>query len=157
MGKLSLTSPAFKHNKDMPAKYTCQGENIHPPLKISQVPKKAKSLVLIMEDPDTPIKLTFTHWVVCHLEPKTKIIKENDPFENAIVGRNGAFQNKYMGPCPPWGKHRYIFTLFALDEKLPFTTKTRKRKLLKEIQGHILEQTELIGLYERVKKEEENK
>ena len=151
--KLSLSSPAFKHNEDMPAKYTCQGENIHPPLKIKGVPKKAKSLVLIMVDPDTPIKLTFTHWVVINIDPKTKVIKENDPFEKAIVCRNGAFQNKYMGPCPPWGKHRYIFTLYALDEELLLTRTSGKRKVLKAMKDHIIDQTELIGLYERTKQE----
>lgn len=154
LGKLSLTSSAFKHNEKMPKKYSCQGEEVNPPLEISGIPKGAKSLVLLMEDPDTPIKVTFTHWVICHLEPNVKKIKENDSLENAIVGRNSLGQNKYLGPCPPWGKHRYIFKLFAVDEKLPLTAKSKKRNVLKSMKGHIIEQAELIGLYEREKKEE---
>ncbi|NHJ05768.1 MAG: YbhB/YbcL family Raf kinase inhibitor-like protein [Candidatus Heimdallarchaeota archaeon] len=151
---MSLTSSAFKHNEKMPKKYSCQGEEVNPPLEISGIPKGAKSLVLLMEDPDTPIKVTFTHWVICHLEPNVKKIKENDSLENAIVGRNSLGQNKYLGPCPPWGKHRYIFKLFAVDEKLPLTAKSKKRNVLKSMKGHIIEQAELIGLYEREKKEE---
>ncbi len=152
MGKLKLTSPAFKNNGDMPKKHTCQGDEISPPLKISGVPKNAVSLVLIMTDPDVPIpKMVFAHWVICHMDPKTKRIKEGSSLENAIVGRNGAFQNKYMGPCPPWGKHRYVFKLYALDEKLPLDRKSRKTKVLKLMKGHIIEETELIGLYEKIK------
>ena len=151
MGKLTLTSPVFKNNGDMPKKYTCQDEEINPPLEISGVPKKTKSLALIMTDPDTPIKLSVTHWVICHLDPKTKKIEEGSKLEDATVGRNLMRRNKYLGPCPPWGKHRYIFQLFALDAKLPVNTKTTKRQLLKAMEGHIIEQTELIGLYEKIK------
>ncbi|NHJ87700.1 MAG: YbhB/YbcL family Raf kinase inhibitor-like protein [Asgard group archaeon] len=148
MSKLELTSPAFKHKTQMPKKYTCQGEEINPPLEIHGVPKNTKSLVLIMEDPDAPIPgVVVTHWIICHLDPKTKKIEEGSKLDNAIIGKNLMRQNKYMGPCPPWGTHRYIFTLFALDEKLPLTTKSRKKDVLKAIKGHIIEQTELIGLY----------
>ncbi|NHJ31879.1 MAG: YbhB/YbcL family Raf kinase inhibitor-like protein [Asgard group archaeon] len=152
MGKLKLTSPAFKHNSDMPKQYTCQGENISPPLKISGVPNNAVSLVLIMTDPDVPIpKLIFPHWVICHMDPDTKAIEEGSKLENAVVGRNGAFQNKYMGPCPPWGKHRYIFKLYALDEKLSLDRKSGRKKVLKVMRDHIIEEAELIGLYEKIK------
>ena len=152
MGKLKLTSPAFKHNGDMPKNYTCQGKNISPPLKISGVPNNAVSLVLIMTDPDVPIpKMIFTHWVICHMDPDTKTIVEGSKLENAIVGRNGAFQNKYMGPCPPWGKHRYIFKLYALDEKLPLDRKSGKKKVIKLMKNHVIEETDLIGLYEKIK------
>ncbi|MBN1330253.1 MAG: YbhB/YbcL family Raf kinase inhibitor-like protein [Candidatus Heimdallarchaeota archaeon] len=152
MGKLELTSPAFKHNTLMPSKYTCQGEEINPPLKINGVPKGTKSLALIMEDPDVPIpKVVVTHWIICHLDPKVKAIEEGSKLEDAIIGKNLMRKNKYLGPCPPWGTHRYIFTLFALDEKLPFTTRSAKKDLLKKIKGHIIEQTELIGLYSKKK------
>jgi Raf kinase inhibitor-like YbhB/YbcL family protein len=154
MGKLKLTSPAFKHNGDMPRKYTCQGEEVSPPLKISGVPDNAVSLVLIMTDPDVPFlpdKAEFAHWVICHLDPDTKTIDEGSKLENAIVGRNSIMRQKYLGPCPPWGKHRYIFRLYALDEKLPFNNKSRRRKVLKQIKEHVIEKTELIGLYEKIK------
>lgn len=152
LGKLKLTSPAFKHNGDIPKKYTCQGEETSPPLKISGVPNNAVSLVLIMTDPDVPIpKMIFPHWVICHLDPDTKTIAEGSKLENAIVGRNGVLQNKYIGPCPPWGKHRYIFNLYALDEKLPLDRKSGRKKVLKLMKGHIIEETELIGLYEKIK------
>jgi Raf kinase inhibitor-like YbhB/YbcL family protein len=122
MGELSLTSPAFDHMGEIPKKYTCQGEEISPPLKISGVSQEAKSLVLIMEDPDAPIG-TVTHWVICHLDPKTGVIPEGSSLEDAIIGKNMMRRNKYMGPCPPKGKHRYFFKLYALDEKLPLDSK----------------------------------
>lgn len=151
MGKLKLTSPVFKHNTLIPKKYTCQGENINPPLEISGVPKEAKSLVLIMIDPDTPIKMTVTHWVICHLDPKTKKIEEGSKLENAIVGKNMMRRNIYMGPCPPWGTHRYIFQLFALNQRLPLTSNSGKKQILNAMKNNILEQTELIGLYSKEK------
>jgi len=146
MGDLSLISPAFNHMGDIPRKYTCQGEEISPPLIISGVSQEAKSLVLIMEDPDAPIG-TVTHWVICHLDPKTNEIPEGSSLEGAIVGKNMMRKKKYMGPCPPKGKHRYFFKLFALDEKLSLDSKSRKKKVLKTMEGHIIEQTELIGTY----------
>jgi hypothetical protein len=149
MGKLKLSSPAFEHNELIPKKYSCQGEEIHPPLEISGVPKKTESLVLIMTDPDVPLGFTVTHWVICHLDPKTKTIKEGKVPEKALVGRNSMRKNKYMGPCPPWGKHRYIFRLYALDKKLPLTTKSTKKRVLKAMKNHIIDQTELIGLYKK--------
>ncbi|MFW9924493.1 MAG: YbhB/YbcL family Raf kinase inhibitor-like protein [Candidatus Thorarchaeota archaeon] len=151
MGKLTLSSPAFKHNSSMPKKYTCQGENINPPLEISGVPKEAKSLALIMTDPDTPIKMTVTHWVICHLDPKTKKIEEGSKLENAIIGKNMMRRNAYMGPCPPWGTHRYILQLFALNEQLPLNSNSTKKQVLKAMKDHIIEQTELIGLYSKEK------
>lgn len=152
MGKMTLTSPQFEDMGFIPKKYTCKGEEIHPPLEISHVPRKAKSLVLIMEDPDTPFILpTITHWIVCHLEPKTKAIEEGKLPDKTLVGKNSFRQNKYLGPCPPWGTHRYIFSLYALDEKLPFSTKSGKKAILKAIQGHIIEKAELIGLFGKEK------
>jgi Raf kinase inhibitor-like YbhB/YbcL family protein len=150
MGELSLTSPAFNHMGEIPRKYTCQGEEISPPLKISGVSQEAKSLVLIMEDPDAPIG-TVTHWVICHLDSKTTEILEDSSLEGAIVGKNMMRKNKYMGPCPPKGKHRYIFKLFAVDDKLHLDSKSRKKKVLKAMEGHIIEQTELIGTYAKQK------
>jgi Raf kinase inhibitor-like YbhB/YbcL family protein len=134
----------------IPKNYTCQGEEISPPLKIEGVPPESKSLVLIMEDPDAP-GITVTHWVICHLDPNTIEIPEGASLENAIIGRNMFGKNKYMGPCPPRGEHRYIFTLYALDEKLPIDSKSKKKKVLKAMEGHILAKTELIGTYKKHK------
>ncbi|MFW9929818.1 MAG: YbhB/YbcL family Raf kinase inhibitor-like protein, partial [Candidatus Thorarchaeota archaeon] len=108
MGEFTLTSPAFNHMGEIPKKYTCQGEEINPPLTISGVSQEAKSLVLIMEDPDAPIG-TVTHWILCHLDPGTTNIPEACSLDGAIVGKNTMRKNKYMGPCPPRGKHRYFF------------------------------------------------
>jgi Raf kinase inhibitor-like YbhB/YbcL family protein len=155
MAPLELTSSAFGHYKDMPIKYTCQDEEISPPLEINGVPENAKSLVIIMEDPDTPIRITVTHWVVFNIDPKTTHIEEGQVPKGAIVGKNLMQKNKYLGPCPPWGRHRYIFTLYALDIKLSLGPKNRKKAVLKAMEGHVLEKTELIGLYERQKKKKE--
>lgn len=151
MGKLKLSSPAFKHNEKIPMKYTCQGEAINPPLEIAGVPKEAESLVLFLIDPDTPINVTVAHWVVFNINPKVKKISEGNYPENAIVGKNCMRMNKYMGPCPPWGTHRYIFQLFALDVKLTLNANASRKKIIKAMGGHILEKTELIGLYEKIK------
>jgi Raf kinase inhibitor-like YbhB/YbcL family protein len=146
MGELSLTSPAFNHMGEIPKKYTCQGENINPPLRISGVSQEAKSLVLIMEDPDAPIG-TVTHWIICHLDPKITEIPEESRLDGAIVGKNMMRKNKYMGPCPPKGKHRYFFKLFVVDDKLPLDSKSHKKKVLKAMESHVIQQTELIGTY----------
>jgi Raf kinase inhibitor-like YbhB/YbcL family protein len=150
MVELSLKSLVFEHMEDIPSKYTCQGENINPPLSISNVPKNTKSLALIMEDPDAP-GMTVTHWVICHLDPTTTEIPEGGKLESAIVGKNMRGKNKYMGPCPPFGKHRYVFKLFALDEQLELDSKSKKRHLLKKMQDHIIEETQLIGMYQKIK------
>lgn len=150
MVEMSLTSPVFVHLGDIPQKYTCQGENISPPLLISNIPENTKSLVMIVEDPDAP-GITVTHWVICHLEPSTTEIPEGGNIKDAIIGKNMMGKNIYMGPCPPFGKHRYYFKLLALDEKLDLNEKTRKKQLLKASKGHVIEQTELIGLYKKTK------
>jgi len=152
MVELSLKSPTFTHMGEIPSKYTCEGENINPPLEISGVPQNAKSLVLIMEDIDPPIGGTITHWVICHMDPKTNKILEGDSLENAIVGKRMLGKHMYMGPCPPKGQHRYVFKLFCLDEKLPLDSNSNKKKVLQEIEGHIIEQTKLIGVYQKKKK-----
>ncbi len=150
MVNFSLKSPAFEHMGNIPQKYTCQGENISPPLQISNVPEKTESLILIMEDPDAP-GITVTHWVICHLEPSTNEISEGEHIKDAIIGKNMMGKNEYMGPCPPFGKHRYFFKLFALNKKLDLNNTTRKKQLLKASKGHIIEQTELIGFYKKIK------
>ncbi len=151
MGELSLTSPKFKHMGVIPKKYTCQGEEVNPPLQISGVPQDAKSLALIVIDPDAPMGIMVTHWVIFNLNPTTTEISEGSSIEEGMVGKNMRGKNKYMGPCPPRGTHRYIFKLYALDTLLNLDSKNRKKKVIKAMNGHIIEKTELIGTYSKQK------
>ena len=145
---MKITSSAFQNNSKIPKKYTCDGENINPPLSFVDVPQNAKSLVLIMDDPDAPMG-TFVHWVLFNVSPKSKGVKENSIPDSAIQGLNSANKTGYMGPCPPSNTHRYFFKLYALDMKLNLLQKPTKQELEQGIQGHILDKAELIGLYSR--------
>jgi hypothetical protein len=144
---IKLTSPAFKGRGMIPSKYTCDGENVSPPLNI-EVDKGAKTLVLIVDDPDAPMGV-WDHWIVWNISPDTKTIEENSVPQNSIQGTNSAGENNYRGPCPPSGTHRYRFKLYALDKKLNLSSSARKIDVEKEMKGHILAQTELVGLYSR--------
>ncbi|MFX0018207.1 MAG: YbhB/YbcL family Raf kinase inhibitor-like protein [Promethearchaeota archaeon] len=159
MAKLSLTSPVFNNMGEIPLKYTCQGEEINPPLRISGVPPNSRSLVLIVEDIDPPIPfgITITHWVICHLDPNTTEIPEGASLDDAIIGKRTGGRHEYMGPCPPFGTHRYVFKLFALDKKLALNSDSRKKKVLKAMKGHIILQTTLTGVYKKHKLEKKSK
>ena len=145
---MKIISLAFEHNSEIPSIYTCDGENINPPLEFVQVPTNAKSLVLIVDDPDAPMG-TFVHWVLFNVSPKSKGVKENSIPDSAIQGLNSTNKTGYMGPCPPSNTHRYFFKLYALDMKLNLSQKPTKQELEQGIQGHILDKAELIGLYGR--------
>lgn len=145
---MKLTSPVFEDNKFIPSKYTCDGENINPPLKISEVPEGAKSLVLIVDDPDAPIGI-WDHWILWDISPSISIIKENSIPKGSVQGENSFGKKPYGGPCPPGGTHRYFFKLYALDKILELSDRTTKKELEKEMKNHILDKTELIGLYKR--------
>src|SRR5439155_23476142 len=114
---MKIESPAFAHGASMPEKYSKRGGNVSPPLVFSEVPVSAKSLVLIMDDPDAPHG-RFTHWLVFDLDPKTEEIGEDHAPHNARQGTNDWGQAEYGGPKPPLGEHRYFFRLYALDEKI---------------------------------------
>jgi len=149
---MQLTSPAFVHEGRIPPRYTCDGPNICPPLKIAGVPQEARSLVLIMDDPDVPKHLRadgmWDHWVVFNIEPSLTVIEEGqEPEGTPGVGTGGNL--KYYGPCPPDREHRYFFKLYALDTKLDLGAKATKPQVEKAMQSHILAQTELMGKYER--------
>ncbi len=144
---MKLTSPAFRHNETIPSKYTCDGENINPPLEISGVPKDAKSLVLIVDDPDAPSK-TWTHWIVYNISPETKEIIENST-PGGTQGMNDFGKSEWGGPCPPSGTHRYFFKLYALNKTLDLPNNITKEQLEKAIEGAILDTAELIGVYKR--------
>lgn len=152
---MELTSPAFGNNEKIPVKFTCDGENISPTLKISGVPKGAKSLVLIMDDPDIPedVKKNFNievwdHWVVFNILPTVKEIKENQQPEG-IRGINTRQELGYKGPCPHDKEHRYFFKLYALDTILDLEEGSTKKQVENAMQEHILAQAVLIGKYER--------
>ncbi|OGH06154.1 MAG: phosphatidylethanolamine-binding protein [Candidatus Levybacteria bacterium RBG_16_35_11] len=146
---MEIKSPIFENNKEIPSKYTCDGEGINPPLTFSNIPKEAKSLVLIMDDPDAPMG-TFTHWVIFNIDPKITEIKENSIPSGSTLGLNNGGGVKYVGPCPPSGTHRYFFKLYALDITLSLTgEKISNREVEAAIQNHIVKKAELLGLYTR--------
>jgi len=145
---MNITSLAFLPNEKIPSKYTCDSENINPPLTFSQVPKEARSLVLIMDDPDAPGG-TFTHWVVFNIPPATIAILEDSVPEEALQGLTDFGKVGYGGPCPPSGTHRYFFKLYALDEILNIPEGSKKEEVEKAMEGHVLESVETVGLYGR--------
>lgn len=143
-----ISTPAFKNGEKIPSKYTCDGENINPPLEISDIPKNAKSLVLIMDDPDSPSG-TWLHWSVWNIDPATKKIDENSVPIGAVEGKTSFNINGYGGPCPHSGTHRYFFKLYALDCTLELSSEADKATLEKAMMDHILAKAELMGLYKR--------
>ena len=145
MAKLIVKSPAFENNQLIPVKYTCDGQDVNPPLMIEGVPPETKTLALIVDDPDAP-RGTFDHWVVWNIPPSGKIEEHSIP---GTEGLNSAGQRGYMGPCPPSGTHRYFFKVYALDAKLNLKSEARKKDLEKAMESHVLAKGELIGLYRR--------
>ncbi|HLC84938.1 MAG TPA: YbhB/YbcL family Raf kinase inhibitor-like protein [Candidatus Nanoarchaeia archaeon] len=145
---LSITSPAFKHNQKIPSRFTCQGDDINPTLHILEVPKNAKSLVLINDDPDAPVG-TWDHWIVFNIAPSTTIIAEDSVPQGAIQAKNSWKRSDYGGPCPPSGTHRYFFKLYALDTTLSLASSATKHDVEKAMQGHIIQKAELVGLYSK--------
>lgn len=143
-----LKSIAFEGGKEIPQKYTCDGENIIPPFAISEVPDETKSLVLIMDDPDSYTGI-WHHWVLWNISPDTKEIKEGKVPDGAEEGENSFHQNGYGGPCPKEGSHRYFFHLYALDTTLDIPHDTTKEELETEIVGHVIDKAEIFGTYKR--------
>jgi Raf kinase inhibitor-like YbhB/YbcL family protein len=145
---LNIYSPAFKNNGHIPEKYTCDGQDFNPPILIRNVPQRAKSLALIVDDPDAPAG-TWVHWVVWNIPPGSKEIRENSVPQNARQGINDFGKHEYGGPCPPPGTHRYFFKLYALDSLPDLDTNATKADLEKAMAGHIIEEAQTIGLYKR--------
>ncbi len=145
---MELLSSAFNNNDFIPQKYTCDGEDINPPLVIKEVPEGTKSLVLIVDDPDAPMKV-WVHWLVWNIPPSVKEIKEGEKVEGAVEGLNDFGRNSYGGPCPPYGTHHYHFKLYALNKTINLPSSSGKKDLEKAISGSIIAKTELIGLYQR--------
>jgi len=149
---MKLTSSAFNHGDSIPSKYTCDGANINPPLAISEIPANAKSLVLILEDPDVPKYVRedqmWDHWIVFNIPPNTIQIEEGkEPIGQHGMGTGNTLS--YYGPCPPDAEHRYFFKLFALDSQLTLADKSTKKQVEKAMEGHVLAKTELMGVYAR--------
>jgi hypothetical protein len=148
MGEFKISSPAFQNNGDIPQKYTCDGIDVNPPLKIDNVPSETKSLALIVDDPDAPMG-TWVHWVVWNIDPKTAEIQEDAVPKGALLGVNDFRKNDYGGPCPPSGRHRYFFKLYALDRILNLGMTAKKADIESAMKGHILSEAQIIGLYAR--------
>lgn len=147
MNTLSLTSHSFEHNGKIPSKHTCDGEGISPSLQISGVDSRAKSLVLIMDDPDAPSGV-WNHWVKFNIASSTAIIEEGtEPHGISGIGTSG--NKNYFGPCPPDREHRYFFKLYSIDTELDLKEGASKKEVEIAMKEHILQQTELIGHYER--------
>ena len=165
---MRIYSPAFAYGTEIPPEFTCEGEDISPPLVFETIPRQAKSLALIVDDPDAPDpeapQMTYVHWVVHNLP----VMYELDPLEpeclpkgasgtdkmpeGAVEGYNDWERIGYGGPCPPIGRHRYYFKLYALDTTLPDKPMT-KDELLQAMEGHILETAEHMGTYRKRTKE----
>lgn len=152
---MKLSSPAFFHQALMPSVYTCDGQNISPQLEWDGLPKGTQSLALIMDDPDATSG-TWVHWVIFNIPSSINSLEENIPREHELPnggrqGVNSSGKIGYIGPCPPSGKHRYFFKLYALDKHLELEAGGTNDGLLRSMQDHILEEAQLIGLYQRIR------
>ena len=145
---LTVTSPDFDPNTMIPPKFSCEGMSISPALHIGDIPAQTKSLAIIVHDPDAAKPGGFTHWVAYNIDPAQDIPEE---FKGGVQGLNGGGKTGYAGPCPPTGVHHYHFMVYALDTRLQLNDNTGKAELEKAMQGHILAQGELVGLYKKSK------
>jgi Raf kinase inhibitor-like YbhB/YbcL family protein len=144
---MKISSPAFADGQSIPSKYTCDGGDAIPPLAFASVPPNAKSLALVVDDPDAPGG-TFDHWVMWNIPPATSAVAEGKP-PAGVAGRNGFGKSGYGGPCPPSGEHRYVFKLYALDSTLKLPPSSSKADLEKAMKGHVTAESQMIGRYKR--------
>ncbi len=150
---MTLTSPAFAHEGDIPGRHTCDGADISPPLVFAGVPEGAASLAVVCDDPDAPAGV-WDHFVLYNLSPATPGLPEGLPAkagypDGSRSGKNSWGRHGYGGPCPPSGTHRYFFTLYALDAMLELPDGAGKKELLRAAKGHILAAATLMGRYRR--------
>ena len=143
-----LTCSAFKDGDTIPKKYTCDGVNVNPPLKVENVPSNTKSLALVFDDIDAP-RGTYVHWILWNIDPTVKEIKENSLPEGAVQGMNDFKRRNYGGPCPPKRAHKYVFKIYALDTLLNPNSNLTKNDLEKAMEGHVIAQAKLVGIYKR--------
>jgi Raf kinase inhibitor-like YbhB/YbcL family protein len=148
MAEPRLTSAAFDHGEPIPKRHTCEGEDVSPPLACSGIPPEARSLAIIVDDPDAPGE-TFTHWLAWGFDPTAGELAEGQAAP--VEGGNDFGSTGYRGPCPPpgHGPHHYFFRLYALDSELELATGAGKDEVERALEGHVLASAELIGTYER--------
>ena len=146
---MKITSSVFQQGGNIPSKFTCDGADTSPPLQIQEIPPTAKSLVLIVDDPDAPSGL-FTHWIIWNISPQTNTIAEGSA-PKGVEGMNDFGKSRYGGPCPPSGTHRYFFKIFALDKELDLPAGSKRAQLDAAMKGHVMAQGELMGRYSRQK------
>lgn len=147
--RMKITSSAFQEGGNIPPKFTCDGGDSSPPLRIAGIPSGAKTLALVVDDPDAPSGL-FTHWIVWNISPQTNAIAEGSAPQGA-QGTNDFGKSGYGGPCPPSGTHRYYFKIFALDRELNLSSGTKRNQLDAAMKGHVVAQGELMGRYAKQK------
>jgi Raf kinase inhibitor-like YbhB/YbcL family protein len=150
---LELESTAFAPGKSIPARYTCDGEDISPPLQWNDPPPGTQSLALIVDDPDAPAG-AWVHWVLYNIPAKSRALQEDISADAELPdssrhGKNSWGRLGYGGPCPPGGTHRYVFKLYALDTRLNLASGATKKQVLQAMRGHILAQAEMMGMYAR--------
>jgi Raf kinase inhibitor-like YbhB/YbcL family protein len=154
---LSLTSPVFAHNGEIPRNYTCQGKDISPALTWKDLPEGTKSLALVVDDPDAPDpaapKRVYVHWVLYNIPASASGLQEavsaSTLPRGTLQGKNDWDRTGYGGPCPPIGRHRYFHKLYALDTVLPDLKQPGKKELEKAMEGHVLGKAELVGTYQK--------
>src|SRR5438270_10498903 len=147
-GKMKITSPAFQEGGTIPEKFSKNGQNVNPELRIEGAPAEAKSLALIVDDPDAPVGL-FTHWLVWNIDPKTTEIAENSVPKSGVQGTNDFPGQRYDGAQPPSGTHRYYFKIFALDRTLDLKSGAKRKEVDAAMKGHVIGQGELMGRYSK--------
>jgi Raf kinase inhibitor-like YbhB/YbcL family protein len=147
--KMKITSSAFQEGAIIPSRFTCDGADTSPPLQIADIPSGAKSLALIVDDPDAPSGL-FTHWMIWNISPQTSTVGEGRA-PQGVQGTNDFGKSGYGGPCPPPGEHRYHFKIFALDRELDLSSGAKRAQLDAALKGHVVAQGELMGRYSRKK------
>jgi Raf kinase inhibitor-like YbhB/YbcL family protein len=147
---MQITSAAFKDGERVPVKYTCEGPNISPPLEFTDVPAEAKSLVLMVEDPDADAK-PWVHWLVFNIPPQSGRFEEDAIANGAQQGLCNGNTFGYEGPCPPINEHTYLFKLYALDKVLEIAPESDRKKVLKEMEGHVVAEALLRGKYKKEK------
>jgi len=145
---MKIISYAFKNNDAIPDKYTCHGDDISPALEINDVPQGAKSLALIVSDPDASSG-GFIHWLLWNIKPETTVIEEGNAPEGSVQGENSGKKNVYIGPCPPSGMHHYHFKIYALDDILNLTPDSKKDDLEKAMEYHVIDSAEIVGTYKK--------
>lgn len=145
---MTISSTAFSDGQLIPKQYSCDGDGINPPLQFFGIPSEAKSLALLVEDPDAPTG-TWTHWLMWNIPPAVSQIAQNSVPQGATQGQGSSGQNVFGAPCPPGGTHRYFFKLFALDGTLTIPSYSDAKAFGQAIDGHVISQAQLMGTYSR--------